>query len=202
MSKLSFDVSRETMDRLEVYADLLKKWNPKINLVSKATLADLWTRHIVDSAQIYTLAPKNFTHWVDLGSGGGFPGLVCAIIADERNPAANFTLVESDARKSVFLRTVARETGIKVNVVTDRIERAIPLNADILSARALADLTMLLSFADRHLQESGTALFPKGVNWQKEVEEARKAWFFEYEAITSETESGSIILRIGDISRV
>ncbi|MGH1355153.1 MAG: 16S rRNA (guanine(527)-N(7))-methyltransferase RsmG [Thalassovita sp.] len=199
---LPFDVSRETMDRLEVYADLLKKWNPKINLVSKATLADLWTRHIVDSAQIYTLAPKNFTHWSDLGSGGGFPGLVCAIIAAERNPTANFTLIESDARKSVFLRTVARETGIKVNVFTDRIERAIPLNADILSARALADLTMLLSFADLHLQESGIALFPKGVNWQKEVEEARKAWFFEYEAITSETESGSIILRIGDISRV
>jgi 16S rRNA (guanine527-N7)-methyltransferase len=202
VTKLSFDVSRETMDRLEVYAGLLKKWNPKINLVSKATLTDVWTRHFVDSAQVYAQAPKNFRHWVDLGSGGGFPGMVCAIIAAEKSPDAEFTLIESDARKSVFLRTVARETGINATVITDRIESAKPAGADVLSARALADLTTLLGFSKRHLQESGTALLPKGVNWEKEVQEARKSWFFDCDPIKSETESGAVILRIGGISRV
>jgi 16S rRNA (guanine527-N7)-methyltransferase len=190
------------MIRLETYGDLLKKWNPKINLVSKSTLSDLWSRHIVDSAQIYTLAPEKFTHWVDLGTGGGFPGLVCAIIAAEKNPEVRFTLVESDARKSVFLRTVAREANVQVKVITDRIERAEPANADVLSARALADLTTLLGFSQRHLQKTGVALLPKGVNWQKEVQEARKSWFFEVERTTSKTESGAVILRIGGISRV
>lgn len=202
MRNLPLDVSRETIERLEQYAELLAKWNPKINLVSKATLDDLWDRHFIDSAQIYALAAQNFTHWADLGSGGGFPGLVCAIIAAEHNPPSNFSLIESDARKSVFLRTVAREVGIKVNVITDRIEKATPEKADVLSARALADLSTLLGFAERHLQESGTALLPKGVNWQKEVDEARKSWFFDFEPITSKTESGAVILRIGGISRV
>lgn len=202
MKTFPLDVSRETMIRLETYGDLLKKWNPKINLVSKSTLSDLWSRHIVDSAQIYTLAPEKFTHWVDLGTGGGFPGLVCAIIAAEKNPEVRFTLVESDARKSVFLRTVAREANVQVKVITDRIERAEPANADVLSARALADLTTLLGFSQRHLQKTGVALLPKGVNWQKEVQEARKSWFFEVERTTSKTESGAVILRIGGISRV
>lgn len=202
MRALPLDVSRETMNRLEVYADLLKKWNPKINLVSKGTISDLWTRHFIDSAQIYDQAPEDFETWVDLGSGGGFPGLVCAILAAEKAPMAKFTLIESDARKSVFLRTVARETGINALVVTDRIEKAQPVMADVLSARALADLTSLLSFSERHLQESGIALLPKGVNWQKEVEDARKTWFFDCDPIKSETESGAVILGIGGISRV
>jgi 16S rRNA (guanine527-N7)-methyltransferase len=202
VNNLPFDVSRETMAKLEAYAELLKKWNPKINLVSRNTLDDLWTRHIVDSAQIYSLAPSNFSHWADIGSGGGFPGLVCALIASEKNPNAQFTLIESDARKSVFLRTVIRETDIEANVITERIEKAKPVGADLLTARALADLPTLLGFASRHLQESGIALFPKGVNWQKEVQEARKTWFFDCEHATSETESGAVILRIGGISRV
>jgi 16S rRNA (guanine527-N7)-methyltransferase len=202
VNNLPFDVSRETMAKLEAYAELLKKWNPKINLVSRNTLDDLWTRHIVDSAQIYSLAPSNFSHWADIGSGGGFPGLVCALIASEKNPNAQFTLIESDARKSVFLRTVIRETDIEANVITERIEKAKPVGADLLTARALADLPTLLGFASRHLQESGIALFPKGVNWQKEVQEARKTWCFDCEHATSETESGAVILRIGGISRV
>ena len=202
MRELLTDVSRETMERLEIYEGLLKKWNPKINLVSKATIDDLWKRHFVDSAQIFSLAPEGFRSWVDIGSGGGFPGLVCAIMGAEKAPDAKFTLIESDARKCVFLRTVAREVGIAPTVVTDRIEHAPPAQADVMSARALADLKALLGFSERHLQKTGTALFPKGVSWEKEVQEARKSWFFDCEAITSETESGAVILRIGGISRV
>lgn len=196
------DVSRETLDRLEIYAALLKKWNPAINLVAKSTLADLWSRHFVDSAQIYDLAPEPFKHWVDLGAGGGFPGMVCAIIAKEKAPEARFTLVESDQRKSAFLRTVARETGAHVEVVASRIEGIAPLQADVLSARALASLDMLLEFADRHMKPSGRAIFPKGESYQQEIAEAQGRWHFSAETIPSITDGKAVVLAIGGIERV
>ncbi|WP_319825196.1 16S rRNA (guanine(527)-N(7))-methyltransferase RsmG [Thalassovita sp.] len=202
MSDLLKNVSRETAERLKAYADLLQKWNPRINLVARSTLPDLWERHFLDSAQVFSLAPEAFDSWVDLGSGGGFPGLVCAILAQEQNPVSKFTLVESDARKSVFLRTVIRETGLSAIVLSDRIEALSPLQADVLSARALADLATLLSFSERHLGKAGVALFPKGVNWQKECQVARTSWKFECETFNSATEPGAVILRIGGISRV
>lgn len=202
MTKVDLDVSRETLEKLETYVELLKKWNARINLVSKSTIEQVWERHILDSAQVFDLAPRDFQHWVDLGSGGGFPGLVCAILAQERNPEASFTLVESDARKSVFLRTVARELKLSTKVVTERIEKIEPLDADVLSARALADLTVLLEFSSRHMQKSGVALFPKGVNWKNEVQLAEASWFFECEPTNSITEEGAVILRIGGISHV
>ena len=120
------NVSRETMDRLESFAALAKKWNPSINLVARSTLADLWDRHIVDSAQVYRFAPQNAVHWVDIGSGGGFPGIVVAAMAKELSPNTKFTLIESDQRKSTFLRTAARELDLKLTVLADRIEHAPP----------------------------------------------------------------------------
>ena len=196
------DVSRETIERLELYAALLKKWNPSINLVSKASLADLWLRHILDSVQIFEMADHPVDHWVDLGSGGGFPGLVMAIMAAETGSPARVTLVESDARKCTFLRTVIRETGTRADIINDRIENAAPLEADILSARALSDLTTLLHYADRHLKQTGLAIFPKGETWKKELEEAQAKWCFQYEFAQSKTEAGPVILRISGVSRV
>lgn len=196
------DVSRETMDRLKTYETLLKKWNPAINLVAKSTLADAWDRHIEDSAQIYRLAERNAGHWVDLGSGGGFPGMVIAILGmDNENPFKT-TLVESDSRKCTFLRTVAREIGVKANVLSERIEDVDPLGADILSARALSDLSTLLSFADRHMASTGQALFMKGATWQKELNTAQTAWHFDHEVVKSKTENGPAILRISGVARV
>ncbi|MWD27084.1 16S rRNA (guanine(527)-N(7))-methyltransferase RsmG [Aquicoccus sp. SCR17] len=198
---LPVDVSRETSDRLKTYESLLQTWNPRINLVSRSTLSEAWTRHIVDSVQIFDLAP-GFTHWADLGSGGGFPGLVCAILAAERVPDAEFTLVESDQRKCAFLRSVARETGVKVQVKASRIEALPPLGADLLSARALADLPALLTHAERHLSPAGTAIFPKGRQWEKEVEAARKTWQFDLETSKSITDEQAVILQIKGVSRV
>ncbi|WP_171124088.1 MULTISPECIES: 16S rRNA (guanine(527)-N(7))-methyltransferase RsmG [unclassified Ruegeria] len=203
MSDVQFgdlDVSRETFERLAKYVELVKRWNPKINLVSRNSLAEIWTRHIMDSVQVYRCA-ESFRNWADLGSGGGFPGMVCAIMAIQENPNAQFTLVESDQRKSAFLRTVARECGAKCSVVSKRIEIVNPLDADVLSARALADLTVLLSFCDRHLGSSGTALLPKGATWKKELEDARKEWNFQAEPITSLTEPQAVILKIKGVSR-
>ncbi|MEP2029748.1 MAG: 16S rRNA (guanine(527)-N(7))-methyltransferase RsmG [Paracoccaceae bacterium] len=195
------DVSRETSDRLYNYVELLKKWTPKINLVSKSSLDQLWTRHIWDSAQLFELVPRA-SHWVDLGSGGGFPGLVIASLAAESNPEMKITLIESDQRKAQFLRTVVRETGINATVIVERVEQVEPQRADVLSARALSDLTGLLGFAERHLEQDGTALFPKGINWQKEVSDALTTWSFEQEQIKSKTESGAVILKIRGVKRV
>ncbi|WP_170790204.1 16S rRNA (guanine(527)-N(7))-methyltransferase RsmG [Ruegeria lacuscaerulensis] len=194
------NVSRETFSRLTTYVDLVKKWNQSINLVSRNSLEDIWERHIKDSVQVYRCA-DSFNSWVDLGSGGGFPGMVCAILAMEEYPDALFTLVESDQRKSAFLRNVARECSTNCRVISKRIESVDPLNADVLSARALAELKVLLSFCDRHLGESGTALLPKGAKWKKELSDAQEEWNFDAEPIKSLTESQAVILKIKGVSR-
>ncbi|UYV37316.1 16S rRNA (guanine(527)-N(7))-methyltransferase RsmG [Rhodobacteraceae bacterium D3-12] len=201
-SAASLDVSRETFERLELYAALLAKWNPRINLVAKSTIPDLWTRHIVDSLQVFRVFDGTATHWADLGSGGGFPGLVIAIAAAETGNPASTTLVESDQRKATFLRTVIRETGIKAEVIAERIEAVSPLNADVISARALADLGKLMGYAAPHLALGGVCLFQKGKNWKSEVQTAREAWQFSYDALTSTTESDAVVLKIKGLSRV
>lgn len=200
--RLLENVSRETFERLDHFAQLLRKWNPRINLVSRHTLDDLWTRHFVDSAQIHELAPNPLDHWVDLGSGGGFPGLVIAILSMETSAPSRVTLVESDLRKCAFLRTVIRETNAPAVVVNKRIEDVPALNANVLSARALADLPKLLAFAEQHMAQDGLALFPKGTSWQKEVQDAQSQWNFEYQVAKSKTEDGPAILGITGVSRV
>ncbi|MFG6510131.1 MULTISPECIES: 16S rRNA (guanine(527)-N(7))-methyltransferase RsmG [unclassified Sulfitobacter] len=194
------DVSRETFEKLKAFAELVRKWNPKINLVSKDSLNDLWSRHILDSVQIFELVPGP-GKWVDLGSGGGFPGIVISIInQEERN--FDVVMVESDQRKSAFLRTAIRELDLAAKVKTERIEELECLEADVLSARALADLTKLLGFAELHLKRGGIALFPKGQSWQREDLEARQDWNYDLETVTSKTNSDAAILKIKDIARV
>lgn len=195
------NVSRETLERLEMYAELVRKWTKSINLISKGDAAEIWSRHILDSAQIYELAPKTGP-WLDLGSGGGFPGLVAAILDQQHCPDRETTLVDSDQRKCAFLRTVVRELGLKARVEARRVEEMKPHGAAVLSARALGGLPFLLDAADRHLQVGGVALFPKGKTWQKEHEDARKAWSYRLEALKSKTNPEAIILKIEDIARV
>ncbi len=197
-----FGVSRETIARLETYEALLKKWNSAINLVSPRTISDIWSRHFLDSAQIFSLLPENAKSWADIGSGGGFPGMVVAILAAEKRPDLFVTLVESDRRKAAFLMTAAREMSLKLQVVSDRIEAISPLNADVLSARALAPLADLLAFAERHLAATGVCLFPKGARWREELAEAQKTWSFIMESHKSRTDSEAVILKIEGIERV
>lgn len=196
------NVSRETFARLEKYVALIEKWTPKINLISKSSLPDIWTRHILDSLQVYHAGPAAFGRWLDLGSGGGLPGIVVAIMAEESSDQQNVCMVESDGRKAAFLRAAIRETGVSGTVICERIEELPPQNADVVSARALADLGSLLGYADRHLAKGGMALFSKGMSWEKELAVALNQWSFSYEPLKSETEDGSVILRIGDIARV
>lgn len=194
-------VSRETVDRLEAFLELVQKWTNHINLVSAADAQQMWNRHILDSMQLYPMAPEKWEHWVDMGSGGGFPGIVIAILARQNEPAQRITLVESDQRKATFLRTAIRELSLSGSVFSDRAEAIPPLQADVLSARAFGPLTTLLPLALRHLGPSGRALFPKGRTFAQEIKDANKDWTFELVTRPSITDPDSQILQIERIGR-
>ena len=188
------NVSRETFLRLKEYEKLLFKWNAKINLVSRSTLDNFWNRHVLDSAQFLSSVGEKAGKWVDLGSGGGLPGLVVAILSDEVELVNKLFLVEADVRKAVFLKTVCRELGLKVEVYNNRIEELPPMSANIVSARALAPLKTLCLYAKNHLEKGGVAVFAKGENWKAELVEAQKKWIFSYEAVKSTLHEGSVVL--------
>ena len=193
------DVSRETLERLQTYVELLKSWNRKINLVSQASLGDVWSRHILDSAQLIQFLPQKDVHWVDMGSGGGLPGLVMAILLKELSPTAHVTMIESDQRKAVFLRACIRETQVNARVIDQRIEQAPPQAGDVVSARALASVNTLLPHTLRHLAPNGFALFLKGRSAPEEIEEARKFWRFSLEVSSSITDPEAHIIKLSDI---
>ncbi len=195
------NVSRETMVKLQRYEALLRKWNPAINLVAKSTLEDAWARHFEDSAQVYELCPEGSAHWVDLGSGGGFPGMVVVIMATEQRPQLKVTLVESDQRKATFLRTVARECAVDVAVQAVRSEDLPPQSADVVSARAFAPLHELLGHAARHLRPGGSAILLKGAQAEAEIAEALASWRFTLQKTPSKTDPRAVILTIGELRR-
>ncbi|MAV72242.1 MAG: 16S rRNA (guanine(527)-N(7))-methyltransferase RsmG [Marinovum sp.] len=196
------NVSRETFLRLKEYEKLLFKWNAKINLVSRSTLDNFWNRHVLDSAQFLSSVGEKAGKWVDLGSGGGLPGLVVAILSDEVELVNKLFLVEADVRKAVFLKTVCRELGLKVEVYNNRIEELPPISANIVSARALAPLKTLCLYAKNHLEKDGVAVFAKGENWKAELVEAQKKWIFSYEAVKSTLHEGSVVLVLRGIKSV
>lgn len=197
-----FNVSRETMAQLQAYAKQLARWNPRINLVSAATLPDQWHRHFADSAQLFALRPPTARRWLDLGSGAGFPGLVIAIMAQASAPDLRLHLVESDQRKCAFLRSVVTETGITIDISPERIESLPPQSADVISARALAPLPQLLAHAENHLAPGGIGLFSKGRTVHNELAEAEQSWRFAHRVHPSLTDPEAAIVEIGAPTRV
>jgi 16S rRNA (guanine527-N7)-methyltransferase len=193
-TRLGLDVSRETLACLEIFAATLRRWQKAINLVSPASLDQLWSRHILDSAQVADFLPPPAKTLVDLGSGGGFPGLVLAAM----RPDLAVSLIESDARKAAFLLEAARQMGLaNARIILARLEAAEPTRADVVTARALAPLSQLLSWADRHRSDTAICLFHKGKDWRAELTEAMKDWDIPYEPLTSATDRDAVILRIG-----
>lgn len=192
-----FDVSRETIERLQAYAIALKKWSPTINLVARAGLEDIWSRHILDSAQIWRHVPSETDVACDIGSGGGLPGIVLACLGAEVSPSLKFILMESDARKAAFLKLVSDELGLRTTIIRARVEEAEPADARVLTARALAPLPLLLKYCHRHLSAEGVALLPKGRTHQQEVEAARLSWHFDWQAKASysDPESATLVVR-------
>jgi 16S rRNA (guanine527-N7)-methyltransferase len=198
MRELRVEVSRETRDQLEALVNTLGRWQKAINLVGKATLEDIWIRHVLDSAQLLPLVPRKAQRLVDLGSGGGFPGLVIAAL----RPELDVTLIESDARKGAFLAEAGRRMSLKKlpKVVVSRIEAAPPAEADIVTARALAPLGQLLAWAAPHRTDTAICLFHKGKGWQAELNEAMKDWDIEAQPFASVTDRESVLLRISQFS--
>jgi 16S rRNA (guanine527-N7)-methyltransferase len=196
------NVSRETEALLRQFVALLGKWTVRINLISNSGLIDVWARHILDSAQLFRFAPAGPVHWADVGSGGGFPGIVICILAKESPHPFRVTLVESDQRKAAFLRVAAHELGLAPRILSSRIEDMPPLHVDVLSARALGPLSALLGYAERHLSRTGMAVFPKGRTAPAEIEAARQSWHFDLAASASMTDPEAQILRIQNISHV
>ncbi len=197
MSAADFQAQTQVSDgvqaRLQIYAELLVKWQAKINLVGPDTIPDLWRRHLLDSAQI---APFVSDHKkvVDFGSGAGFPGLVLALL----NPTLDVHLVESDQRKGVFLREVNRAVGCSVTVHTARIEKMASLQADVVTSRALAPLDKLLAFAEMHSLSTGIYLFLKGKRWSEELTKAQKDWKMRVNHHPSRTDPAGMILEISE----
>ncbi|MGS1094880.1 16S rRNA (guanine(527)-N(7))-methyltransferase RsmG [Aquamicrobium terrae] len=192
-------VSRETFEELVRFESLFLKWNQRINLAASSTLSDVWGRHIVDSAQLATLAPAA-TRWLDLGSGGGFPGLVLAFLMRERGGAID--LVESNRKKAGFLQAMVGEFNLPARIVARRIEDApgIVGQPQVVTARALASLPLLLELASPWLLAGATALFHKGRDYRLEVEESGQRWSFDLVEHGSSTDSEGVVLEIRNLS--
>ncbi len=188
------DVSRETSDKLYFYVAAVERWTKAINLVSKSSVPDLWVRHVLDSAQIHALAPVEARHWLDIGSGGGFPGVVCALLSADAQRSTRFTLVESDRRKCAFLTTMSRELDLGLDVQVARIEDLPPQQADVVSARALAPLSELLGYARRHASADAHLLFPKGARVLNEIQDAEQYWRFTHELHQSITDPDAHVI--------
>lgn len=195
-------VSRETTELLWEFAARVRKWNAAVNLVSTASLEVLEDRHIADSLQLASLCPGHVDRWVDLGSGGGFPGLVIAIQARESGWPKRVTLIESDVRKAVFLRETARELSLPVDVLNVRAETLPNLKANVLSARAFSSLTALCRFAHGLLDENGVAIFPKGATYASEIADAKKIWNFDIDIHPSRTDSEARVLVLRNVRHV
>ncbi len=196
-------VSRETADRLATYVRLVEKWQKVENLIAAGTVGDMWRRHVADCAQLVPLLPAA-SRWLDLGSGGGFPGLVVAILVAGR-PDAMVHLVESNTRKCSFLRTVARETGAPAVVHQGRIADVLAgwsTPVDALTARALAPLPELLRMTGGLIGPGRPALFLKGADYRSEIDEAAQSFDLDLVIHPSRVADGSVILEVRRATRI
>jgi 16S rRNA (guanine527-N7)-methyltransferase len=189
----TYNVSRETISRLQTYHDLLVKWQKAINLVSPKTIDNIWSRHFADSAQLSESIPQN-SRVVDLGSGAGFPGLVLAV----KRPELKVTLIESDNKKSEFLKNVSRETKSQAVVVNDRVENFLKQGGeapDFITARAFAPLEKIIEMIPDNCR-GAVLLLLKGKTAMDEIKDAANRFEFNYEDFASHTDSEARILRI------
>lgn len=193
------DVSRETRQRLDDFAVLYEKWSPRINLTAPSTQSDFWRRHVGDSAQLVDLAP-DATHWADLGSGGGFPGMVIAILLQDM-PGTRVELVESNRKKTAFLQAVKAKCAPLAVIHPARIEDVIGRirEPEIVTARALAPLHKLLDLTAPWLQHGSRALFHKGRGYASEIEDSHAKWTFDLVRHESRIDAESVILDITNL---
>lgn len=192
------DVPRETIERLEAFATLLRGENERQNLVSTASLEMLWERHILDSAQLVRFAPPEARIWLDLGTGAGFPGLLVPLFH-----SATAILVESRRLRADFLRTAASLLGIaeRVEIVCSRLETLCARPCDVISARAFAPLPKLLALAERFSTPETIWILPKGRNAKSELEAARSSWQGDFRLEPSLTDAEAQIVVASGVRR-
>lgn len=198
---VSGSVSRETFDRLVAFEAVFRRWAARINLVAPSTLPDLWARHILDSAQLGRIKPAALS-WTDIGSGGGFPGAVMALLLKER-PGASIDLVESNRKKAAFLQTSLAQFDAPARVHAKRIEDAYEIvrKPEIVTARALAPLGTLLALAEPWLTDGATGLFHKGREYPTEIRESADAWKYDLVEHKSLIDPDSVILEVSNLAR-
>ena len=201
LTKVAGPVSRETFDELRLFENEFRRWSARINLVAPSTREDIWERHILDSAQLMPITGMA-TSWLDLGSGGGFPGAIVALMLKGRQ-GAHIDLVESNQKKSAFLRTVLGQLGAPAHIHAARIESLYKSirNPDIVTARALAGLSSLLALTEPWLSAGTRAFFHKGREYAVEVEESIQHWHYDLVEHPSVTEHGAVILEIANLRR-
>ena len=190
-------VSRETLERLQAYADLLQRWNRHINLIGRPTISDLWHRHILDSAQLAPLIPAEAKSLADIGAGAGLPGLILSIL----NIPASIALIEQDQRKCAFLREAIRITESAAIVHESRVEDAKLPTQDVVVARACAPLDRLLELTEKLVSIHTLCIFPKGLRVEQELTEARTRWNMRVRQVLSRTDSAGRILVLTEVAR-
>lgn len=189
-------LSPEVLSKLQTYQSLLLKWQKSLNLVAESTLEDVWKRHFIDSGQLAKLITKTNPVVVDIGSGGGFPGLVLAMMLE-----GEFHLIESDRKKCIFLSEVSRETKTNVTIHNDRIETTSFDHVDYITSRACKKVSQCFSWTERIVSHGTKCLFLKGKNYSIEIDEAKNDWHFDTVIHPSITEKESVILELSHIHR-
>jgi 16S rRNA (guanine527-N7)-methyltransferase len=192
-------VADQALHRLQAHLRLLRKWQRVVGLVGADSLRDPWRRHYLDSAQLLPLLPPATRTVCDIGSGGGFPGLVLAIL--DQAGVRQYHLVESSERKCAFLREANRITGAEAVIHHGRVEKLQGLSADVVVARAVAPLRKLIRYAGSVLSKDGQCLFLKGGTWREELTDARKGWIMKESSLESRSDPSGTILRLEAISR-
>jgi 16S rRNA (guanine527-N7)-methyltransferase len=194
----AFPVSYETIHKLSTYRDMLVEWNGKFNLVAASTLPHIWARHFLDSAQLMAFIPETALTLADMGAGAGFPGLVLALLAQDKKLPLHIHSIESTGKKADFLQAVIDALKLNVTVRRDRVENIRDLKVDIITARAMKALPELLKYANYLLHKDTICIFPKGRAAAEELTQARKYWTFTEEIHPSRSDdSGSVLVLSG-----
>ncbi len=198
----TYNVSRETYQKLERLVALLNEWQAKFNLVSNNSLPEVWQRHIADSAQLFKYLNKRVDSVYDVGSGAGFPALVLAVMAQEQYPRLKFTLIESIGKKTLYLNEVKTVLNLNnVTVLNKRTEDLTLPPADVITARAVASLDKLLGYVFKFTNRQTKLIFPKGKSYHEELETAAKLWNFKLEVCKNETSADGVVLLLENLRR-
>ena len=196
-----YNVSCETIERFKTYHELLLEWQEKFNLVSNSSLQNVWKRHFEDSAQLFEYIPEDAKTLIDFGSGAGFPAMVLAIMACEKTPYLNITMVESIKKKTLYLNEVASRLGLGVIIENNRIENLSVKKYDVITSRAMASLVDLIQYAQPFCSEKTICIFPKGKNYAAELSEAHKKWYFKCVIKQNKVSEEGKILILSDITK-